>query len=945
MKKSFVASLLLLLLAVQGKGQEAKYLVRNYDLQSHLSVNGSVWCMVEDTLGILYFGIEGGIATYDGTEWSNFMLSTDVIRTLFRDSRGDIWYGSVNDFGRVKRSVADGISLESVVEKYPAEMRQFGDLWSIAETDSVIFFQSNNTVFTISNAGRTAAYSIKETYHRGISGGGRYFVNSRGNGLMQFTGEGFEPAAGGIFFKERNISGAVEMPGDTLLVGTRDDGVFIWVPGTGYVQPFIFANNEADSFLKKNRIYHMALLPDGNIAFATLLNGTLITNRSGRIQKILHYHSGVQDNAHYYLGMSHDNNLWMCTGNGISAYNIFSPFSNWDYSKGVEGVVMCITGYMDGILAGTLTGLFFLPDPGAADTEVKRLLDSEVWDIHPLRGADGKTRMLISAGNGLWILDGMHLSNVFRGGLILKSYTLKRDSSWLLSFSANELHVSRVTQNSVNRHKTLKGLFSEYRSSAQESEKYLWVGTRSLRMNRISQAEIIKSMADNEPFNADKIESFTFSSLTDVHSVKGRIVFSNNQGFMSFDSINRSFGPCRSLGPEAAAYNKMVSVMTPDPQGNIWIGGNELLLNRQDGTYSLYLLPFDPVRDIFSAFAFYHDEDGKTWIGGNKGLYLYDKSVIDPAGHMFPVIINRVAKDDSVQYITALSCPGSDVATVVFENGRNITISYSLPSYTGDNAKEYSWNLQGYSEEWTRWSTQHFASFNSLPPGSYLFNVKGRTPGHESEVSCIRVIIERPWYGSIAARLIYLAAIVALLYAVNSISIRRRLRRELLIENIIQQRVRQSITGNIPAEIAVPVITEESVDTESTDTEGHPSIRDSAGNNGRDTQFMNRLLDTIDQYIDDCDLSVERLCSIMSMSQTMLYRKLKAYTGLSITSFIRKVRLKKAAQMLLQTSLSVSEVAYRVGFNDPGYFSRCFREEFGLSPRDFQKNSGPANPS
>jgi AraC-like DNA-binding protein/ligand-binding sensor domain-containing protein len=901
--------------------------------------------MVEDTLGVLYFGIEGGIAAYDGTEWNNFILSPDVIRTLFKDSHGDIWYGSVNDFGRVKRSSSEGIRLESVAGEFPAEMRQFGDLWSISEADSTIFFQSGETVFTISSSGRKAAYSIKETYHRGISGGGRYFVNSKGTGLLQFTGEDFAPAPGGSFFREKTISGAAEIHADTLLVGTRDEGVFIWVPGTGYVQPFIFADNAADSFLKKNRIYHMTLLPDGTIAFATLLNGTLITDRNGRILKILHYHSGVQDNAHYYLGLSHDNNLWMCTGNGISAYNIFSPFSNWDYSKGVEGVVMCITGHMGGILVGTLTGLFFLPDPGTAGTEVKRVLDSEVWDIYPLRGADGKTRMVISAGNGLWLLDGMHLINVFSGELILKSYTLKRDSSWLLSFSANELHVSRVTQNSVIPHRTLEGLFSEYRSSAQESDKYLWVGTRSLRMNRISQGEIISAMADNEPFEAEKTENFTFTALTDVHCVNGRIIFSNSQGFMSYDSISRSFGPCRSLGPEAAVYNKMVSVMTPDPQGNIWIGGNELLLNRQDGTYSLYLLPFDPVRDIFSAFAFYHDKEGKTWIGGNKGLYLYDKSVIDPAGHMLPVIINSVAKDDSVQYVTAVSCPGSDVAAVVFENGRNITISYSLPSYTGDNAKEYSWKLQGYSEEWSRWSIQHFASFNSLPPGSYLFNVKGRTPGHESEVSCIRIIIERPWYGSIAARFIYVAAIVALLYAVNSISIRRRLRRELLTENIIQQRVRQSITGSLQGVTAMPDINEIPVIAESTDTESHTSFTESTGNDGRDTLFMNHLLDTIDQYIDDCDLSVERLCSIMNMSQTMLYRKLKAYTGLSITGFIRKVRLKKAAQMLLQTPLSVSEVAYRVGFNDPGYFSRCFREEFGLSPRDFQKTSGSANPS
>lgn len=938
MRKNLSGLLLLVSLLNASNAQEARYMVTNYDLRKHLSATGSVWCMVQDTLGVLYFGIEGGIGTFDGAEWTKYHQVTEVIRSLFVDSGGNIWYGGVNDFGKVTRSPTEGIKLESIASLFPDSVRQFGDLWSIAEADSKIFFQAGKMVFTISDRNKTDWYRVKDSYHRGFSFGDKYFLNERGRGVLQFSGNGFTLAPGGSFFGDKIISGAVELNSDTLLLGTRDEGLFKWSPSTGNVQPFRFDDTVAESFLRKNRIYHMTSLPDGNLAFASLLNGTLIIDRRGRLKKVLHYQSGVQDNAHYYLGLSHDNNLWMCTGNGISVYNIFSPFSNWDYSKGVEGVVMSIRSHDGGILVGTLTGLFYLPDPGASGSNVQRLLDSEVWDIFPLSSGENRNRMVISAGNGLWLLAGMNLTNIFRSDLILKSMSLQYDPSLLLSFGANTLHVSRVSNDGVSRLRTMEGLFTEYRSSAQESDRYIWVGTRSQKMYRISQGSLLTAINNNTSLPPEKIGRFGFSIPADVHSLGGRIIFSSNEGFMTYDSLNSTFIRCNSLGPDVANYRKMVSAMIPDQQGNIWIGGNELLLNRQDGTYSLYLLPFDPVREIFSAFVFYHDTEGRTWIGGNKGLYLYDRSVIDPADHLLPVIINRVVKEDSAVYVTALSCPETDCNTITFENGRDISIFYSLPGYRGDTGKEYSWTLEGYTDGWSRWNSQNFAAFNSLPPGSYIFSVKGRTLDRETDASCITILIKRPWYSSITARLIYLVIILALLYAVNSFIVRRRLRRELLMENIIQQRVQQSIIWNIiPGNSSI----------ELPDTENRPSQSEPEGfsvpvlqeeSSGRDNQFMNRLLDAIEENIDDCELSVEKLCSIMNMSQTMLYRKLKAYTGLSITSFIRKVRLKKAAQILLQTSLAVSEVAYRVGFNDPGYFSKCFREEFGQSPKSFQKN-------
>ena len=82
----------------------------------------------------------------------------------------------------------------------------------------------------------------------------------------------------------------------------------------------------------------------------------------------------------------------------------------------------------------------------------------------------------------------------------------------------------------------------------------------------------------------------------------------------------------------------------------------------------------------------------------------------------------------------------------------------------------------------------------------------------------------------------------------------------------------------------------------------------------------------------DSDLSVETIGADIGLSRVQLYRKVKALTGYTPVDLLRKARLEKARQMLLTTDLSVSEVAYKVGFTSPSYFSKCFKDEYGIVP-------------
>lgn len=103
-----------------------------------------------------------------------------------------------------------------------------------------------------------------------------------------------------------------------------------------------------------------------------------------------------------------------------------------------------------------------------------------------------------------------------------------------------------------------------------------------------------------------------------------------------------------------------------------------------------------------------------------------------------------------------------------------------------------------------------------------------------------------------------------------------------------------------------------------------------------DKGFAERFRAMVEENISSADLSVEDLASQMGMGRTQLYRKIKSLTGLSPVEVVRTIRLKKAAELLLRTEKSVSEIAYEVGFSSPGYLSKCFKEYFGVNPKDYK---------
>lgn len=114
------------------------------------------------------------------------------------------------------------------------------------------------------------------------------------------------------------------------------------------------------------------------------------------------------------------------------------------------------------------------------------------------------------------------------------------------------------------------------------------------------------------------------------------------------------------------------------------------------------------------------------------------------------------------------------------------------------------------------------------------------------------------------------------------------------------------------------------------------SIEGSSTLNVREEAFIQRFRDVVTKQMSNSDLSVEDIGSELNLSRVQLYRKIKALTGQSPVELTRHIRLKRGRDLLETTDMTISEIAYKVGFTAPSYFTKCFKDEFGILPGELR---------
>ena len=392
------------------------------------------------------------------------------------------------------------------------------------------------------------------------------------------------------------------------------------------------------------------------------------------------------------------------------------------------------------------------------------------------------------------------------------------------------------------------------------------------------------------------------------------------------------------------------------------------------------------------------DKDGMLWIGTQNGLFVVNPSkstitrvsgmsndcvrslVLDDKGHVWagtsygvsrvtPTVVN-LGTDDGIPAISMMdraACltdegrlvfavgggmavafkpdeligsekPLAVVLTRIEINGENVqklpkslthtqnylTFHFSTLNYANPSHDRYRYRLVGLEHEWNTCndgSGQCIASYKALPPGNYSFEVQAATASGEwGPVTKLAFVISHPWWLTWWAKMLYCCLVLAIAGRLIALYLKKK---KAKMEHENDQRVNRLFELREEARHQF--------------AESANIAPDKITINAEEEKMVSKMLKAIEAHIDDEQYNADQLARDIAMSRASLYKKMQTILGITPTDFIRNVRLKRAAQLLADTQLSINEIASRVGFVTARNFSSQFKKMFGVTPSEYRE--------
>jgi AraC-like DNA-binding protein len=304
--------------------------------------------------------------------------------------------------------------------------------------------------------------------------------------------------------------------------------------------------------------------------------------------------------------------------------------------------------------------------------------------------------------------------------------------------------------------------------------------------------------------------------------------------------------------------------------------------------------------------------------------------------------INLIVTDILIDGSSVLSLDSATAANITFElplqthsitipaTVRKFGIEFSLLSYANQSETQYAYQLEGYDDDWQYVGGDfHRAIFDRVPSGTYQFHLRAADSrgGWYELPYTITVHVLAPWYATWWAYLIYICLLATIARFIwKYLQMRREMKASRRFSTILQS-----------AQIQIESANMEEEEVEELERKSLVPAIDIAGQHK--AEFIAHATQLVRDHLDDSEYNRDRMAADLGMSVSSLYSRLRECTDLSIQTFIQTIRLNAAADILRQhPDIRISELAYRVGFNTPKYFSQCFKKEFGVLPGDYIKN-------
>lgn len=437
----------------------------------------------------------------------------------------------------------------------------------------------------------------------------------------------------------------------------------------------------------------------------------------------------------------------------------------------------------------------------------------------------------------------------------------------------------------------------------------------------------------------DKILSFCLAK-------DGKIwLGSNGYGLYCYNYNKEGKTYVKSFTTNNGLANNTVKGIVEDNQGMLWIATDNGLsiFNPKTETFSSYSRKDGLLSSQFYFNGAIRDAKGKIYLGTDEGLMAVtgvDHAVHNSARLRFtellvdnqPVFAGSDYLDDDISIAKRLC---------IHESDKSFTIFFSALNYGNDTQGVYLYRMKGYENDWVQLKPgQHSVRYSTLPAGSYQFEVKYIPSFDSDKEQVISVDIKVTpyfWKSWWFVSLMVIAFIAFLLYIYTS---RLEKMREREVEELYRPIEAALKDSDEPGKLQsrIQMILENQKRYQDSQKKSIEADRKQVAEKER--PFMDIVMEVMEKNYDNSEFGVQELADEMRMNRSVLSKKLNAEAGQPTAQFIRNYRLDIAKKMITENvaNRNITEIAYRVGFNDPKYFTRCFTKQYGESPSAFKES-------
>ena len=435
----------------------------------------------------------------------------------------------------------------------------------------------------------------------------------------------------------------------------------------------------------------------------------------------------------------------------------------------------------------------------------------------------------------------------------------------------------------------------------------------------------------------DKILSFCLAK-------DGKIwLGSNGYGLYCYNYNKEGKTYVKSFTTNNGLANNTVKGIVEDNQGMLWIATDNGLsiFNPKTETFSSYSRKDGLLSSQFYFNGAIRDAKGKIYLGTDEGLMAVtgvNHAVHNSARLRFtellvdnqPVFAGSDYLDDDISIAKRLC---------IHESDKSFTIFFSALNYGNDSQGVYLYRMKEYENDWVQLKPgQHSVRYSTLPAGSYQFEVKYIPSFDSDKEQVISVDIKVTpyfWKSWWFVSLMVIAFIAFLLYIYTS---RLEKMREREVEELYRPIEAALKDSDEPGKLQsrIQMILENQKRYQDSQKKSIEADRKQVAEKER--PFMDIVMEVMEKNYDNSEFGVQELADEMRMNRSVLSKKLNAEAGQPTAQFIRNYRLDIAKKMITENAANrnITEIAYRVGFNDPKYFTRCFTKQYGVSPSSYK---------